>query len=207
MPDKTFLGNTPGYNEAKTLAYAVSKGIWLQDNGLLPGRSLPAPWGQTPVVSEQRNPTTQDGNSLAAELQAATVQHARIILVFTADLTNPADQAVIHQYATQTTGSSGSAGTTGSTNTTCPPLPVLRPSVTTNAIMCPLADTSTTTTGPSGTTPASSPGPATTGRTSATRQKHRSGRSTATKSSGGKSSGGKSTTGTVPITGPVTASG
>lgn len=124
MPDKTFLGNTSGYNEAKTLGYAVSKGIWLQDNGLLPNRTLPAPWGQTPVVSEQRNPTSTDGNSLAGELQAAVANHSRIILVFTQDLTNPADQTTIHQYAagqpgTTTSGTSATtaAGTTSTTKT------------------------------------------------------------------------------------------
>ena len=101
MPDKTFLGNTPGYNEAKTLAFAVAHGAWLQDNGLIPGRTLTSPWGQTPIVSEQRGPTSQTGDSLAADLHAAATDHAALILVFASDLTNPANRAVIHQYAAQ----------------------------------------------------------------------------------------------------------
>ena len=120
MPDKTFLGKTAGYSESKTVNYAVAKGIWLQDNGLLPNRTLSAPWGQTPVVSEQRDATSSDGNSLAGELQAATANKSRIILLFTADLTNPADQAIIHQYATgQPTATTTPAGTTspGATGT------------------------------------------------------------------------------------------
>ncbi|MFC0439681.1 beta-galactosidase [Kutzneria buriramensis] len=147
MPDKTFLGNTPGYNEAKTLNYAVARGIGLQDNGLLPGRTLPAPWGQTPVISEQRNPTTTDGNSLDAELQAALDDKATLILVFTADLTNPADRETIHHYASL----AQPGGTTG-TIRPCPPAPVRDTTarVAPSAIMCPLAgaanstDTATT---------------------------------------------------------------
>lgn len=140
MPDKTFLGNTPGYNEAKTLNYAVAKGIGLQDNGLLPGRTLPAPWGQTPVISEQRNPTTTDGNSLGAELQAALNDKATLILVFTADLTNPADQAIIHKYA----GLAHPGASTG-TIPTCSPAPIrdTAASVAPRAIACPLTSTST----------------------------------------------------------------
>ena len=99
MPDKTFLGNTPGYNEHKILAYAVAKGIRLQDNGLVPGRTLPAPWGQTPIISEQRNPAGSDTKALTAELRAAQNEHATQILVFSSDLTNPADKVVIHQFA------------------------------------------------------------------------------------------------------------
>ncbi len=101
MPDKTFLAGTPGYSESKTVAYAVGKGIWLQDNGLIPGRTLPSPWGQTPLISEQRGQTSQTGDTLTADLQAATSDHATLILVFTSDLTNPANAAVIHQFATQ----------------------------------------------------------------------------------------------------------
>jgi hypothetical protein len=105
MPDKTFLGGTSGYNESKTVAYAVSKGLWLQDNGLIPGRTLSPPWGQTPLISEQRGQTSQTGDSLAADLQAAMNDHATLILVFTSDLT-PANSAVIHQLASQTRQSS-----------------------------------------------------------------------------------------------------
>jgi hypothetical protein len=125
MPDKTFLGNTPGYNERKTLDYAVAKGIWLQDNGLIPNRSLPAPWGQTPIVSEQRNPSGSDSKTLSAELQAALAAKARLILVFTSDLTNPANKAVIHQYA----GRAHAA-----------PISLCRPGpIAAHAVLCPLA--------------------------------------------------------------------
>jgi LysM repeat protein len=154
MPDKTFLGNTPGYNEARTLNFAVGKGLWLQDNGLLPNRTLPAPWGQTPVVSEQRNPTTTDGNSLAAELQAALADKARIVLVFTTDLTNPADQATIHEYATKTHVIGQPIA-----SPSCPPLPVdhtaigADTAVSPDTIECPLAATAGKATAP--TTPAS----------------------------------------------------
>lgn len=117
MPDKTFLGSTPGYNESKTTAYAVSKGLWLQDNGLIPNRTLPAPWGQTPIISEQRGPTSQTGDTLTADLNAALNDHATMILVFTADLTNPANRAVIHQVATKAHTTNGAPSNTGKTST------------------------------------------------------------------------------------------
>lgn len=117
MPDKTFLGGTPGYNESKTLAYAVSKGLWLQDNGLIPNRTLPAPWGQTPIVSEQRGPTSQTGDTLTADLNAALNDHATMILVFTSDLANPAYRAVIHQVATKAHTTEGAPSSTGTTST------------------------------------------------------------------------------------------
>ena len=115
MPDKTFLDGAPGYNEAKTVAFAVAHGAWLQDNGLIPGRTLPAPWATTPIVSEQRGPTSQTGDSLAADLHAAVTDHAALILVFASDLTNPANRSVIHQYAAQ-----NGPGTTAHTPATKP---------------------------------------------------------------------------------------
>jgi len=100
MPDKTFLAAAAGYNEAKTVAVAVSKGLWLQDNGLIPGRTLPTTWAGTTLVSEQRGPTAQTGDTLGADLHAALADHAALILVFTSDLTS-ANSAAIHQAAQQ----------------------------------------------------------------------------------------------------------
>lgn len=119
MPDKTFIGGTPGYSESKTVAYAVGKGIWLQDNGLIPGRTLTSPWGQTPLISEQRGATSQTHDALAADLQAAVNDHATVILVFTSDLTDAANRAAIHQFATQggQTTANGSSGTAAATGT------------------------------------------------------------------------------------------
>jgi hypothetical protein len=110
MPDKTFLGNTSGYHESKTVAYAVSKGIWLQDNGLVPGRALSSPWGQTPLISEQRGPTSQTGDTLDADLSAAMNDHAALILVFTSDLTSPANRTVLHQIASQAVQQNAATG-------------------------------------------------------------------------------------------------
>lgn len=102
MPDRTFLGATPGYDEHKITGYAVAHGIWLQDDGVIPGRTLSAPWGQTPIIAEMRNPTGRTGNNLKADLTTALSEHPAIILVFTSDLTNPANRALIHTIATQT---------------------------------------------------------------------------------------------------------
>ncbi|MFJ9905247.1 LysM peptidoglycan-binding domain-containing protein [Streptomyces sp. NPDC101152] len=133
MPDKTFLGNTPGYDEHRLLAYAVAKGLWLQDNGVLPGRTLPAPWGRTPVLAEMRGSTAQTGDSLAADLQAALAEHPVYILAFTSDLTNAANRAAIHQVALQAHATS--SGGTGPVR--CRPAPI-RAQAAATGWMCPL---------------------------------------------------------------------
>ncbi|GGN29946.1 hypothetical protein GCM10011578_066700 [Streptomyces fuscichromogenes] len=100
MPDKTFIGGTDGYNEEKIVDYAVAKGIWLQDNGVVPGRALSAPWGQTPVIAEMRGATSDTGDNLADDLKAAVAEHPVFVLVFTSDITD-ANRDVLHQVATQ----------------------------------------------------------------------------------------------------------
>ncbi|MEV7979093.1 hypothetical protein [Streptomyces sp. NPDC086519] len=105
MPDKTFIGGTDGYDESKIVNYAVAKGIWLQDNGVVPGRTLSAPWGRTPVIAEMRGATGDTGDNLADDLEAAVAEHPVFILVFTSDITD-ADRAVLHQVAA-TAGTGG----------------------------------------------------------------------------------------------------
>ncbi|MEU9452508.1 beta-galactosidase [Streptomyces sp. NPDC048277] len=105
MPDKTFIGGTAGYDESRIVDYAVAKGIWLQDNGVVPGRSLSAPWGQTPVVAEMRGATDETGDNLADDLKAAVAEHPVFILVFTSDITD-ANRAVLHAVAV-TAGTGG----------------------------------------------------------------------------------------------------
>lgn len=110
MPDKTFLGTTPGYDERKIVTYAIARGIWLQDNGVVPGRTLSTPWGQTPIIAEMRGPTSQTGDNLKADLNAALSEHPALILVFTTDLTNPANRALIHSIAIQAHTTSNANG-------------------------------------------------------------------------------------------------
>ncbi|WP_089098550.1 hypothetical protein [Streptomyces hyaluromycini] len=105
MPDKTFIGGSDGYDENKIVNYAVAKGIWLQDNGVVPGRTLSAPWGRTPVIAEMRGATGDTGDNLADDLRAAVAEHPVLILVFTSDITD-ADRAVLHQVAA-TAGTGG----------------------------------------------------------------------------------------------------
>ncbi|MBW8792558.1 MAG: beta-galactosidase [Streptomyces sp.] len=105
MPDKTFIGSTAGYDESRIVDYAVAKGIWLQDNGVVPGRTLSAPWGRTPVIAEMRGATGDTGDNLADDLQAAAAEHPVFILVFTSDITD-ANRAVLHQVAA-TAGTGG----------------------------------------------------------------------------------------------------
>ncbi|MGW2517690.1 beta-galactosidase [Streptomyces sp. NPDC001617] len=102
MPDKTFIGGTDGYNEEKIVDYAVAKGIWLQDNGVVPGRTLSAPWGQTPVIAEMRGATSETGDNLADDLKAALAEHPVFVLVFTSDITD-ANRDVLHQAAARAT--------------------------------------------------------------------------------------------------------
>ncbi len=64
----------------------------------------------------------------------AGTETARMILVFTADLTNPADTATIHRFASGTSGNVPS----------CPPLPVAGATASPDTVMCPLANTAGT---------------------------------------------------------------
>ncbi|MGW1626932.1 beta-galactosidase [Streptomyces sp. NPDC002172] len=105
MPDRTFIGGTDGYDESRIVDYAVAKGIWLQDNGVVPGRTLSAPWGRTPVIAEMRGATGDTGDDLADDLRAAVAEHPVLILVFTSDITD-ANRAVLHQVAA-TAGTGG----------------------------------------------------------------------------------------------------
>lgn len=108
MPDKTFLGSTSGYNEQKTLDYAVSQGTWLQDNGLGTNRTLNGDaWQKTTLVSEQRGSTSDTGDNLMDDFQAALDLNAAYILAFTDDLENPDNAATIHEVAAQASSGSG----------------------------------------------------------------------------------------------------
>jgi hypothetical protein len=102
MPDKTFLGSTNGYNEQKTLDYAVAQGAWLQDNGL--GTTWPLKgedWHKTTLIGEQRRMTSESGDKLIDDFQTALDNDAAYIMAFTDDLQNPANAQTIHQVAAE----------------------------------------------------------------------------------------------------------
>ncbi|WP_433187428.1 beta-galactosidase [Actinoallomurus sp. CA-150999] len=105
MPDKTFLGSTDGYNEQKTLDYSVAQGAWLQDNGLGADWQLKGDdWQKTTLVGEQRGSTSDTGDDLMADFQAALDHGAAYILAFTDDLENPDNAQTIHQVASEAGG-------------------------------------------------------------------------------------------------------
>ncbi|GAB3979940.1 hypothetical protein GCM10029978_076670 [Actinoallomurus acanthiterrae] len=107
MPDKTFLGSTDGYNEQKTLDYTVAQGAWLQDNGLGADWQLKGDdWQKTTLVGEQRGSTSDTGDDLMADFQAALDHGAAYILAFTDDLENPDNAQTIHQVASEAGGGS-----------------------------------------------------------------------------------------------------
>lgn len=99
MPDKTFIQKIKGYNEGLILNYAVKHGLWLQDNGLTAGRKLSKQFMAVPHPSEQRQSTTQSGDSLQSEIQRALDLGSNYILIFSNDLNKPANQAAIHWAA------------------------------------------------------------------------------------------------------------
>jgi hypothetical protein len=98
MPTSSFIGKTGGYNESLVVNYAVSHHLWLQDNGLIPNRTLSGPWKQVPIIEEQRNQTSVSGDSLQADLQAALNVGATYIMVFESDISS-ANQATLLQVA------------------------------------------------------------------------------------------------------------
>jgi hypothetical protein len=101
MPDSTFIGNDKSFSESLVVNYAVSHHLWLQDNGLIPNRTLKGPWTQTSVIAEQRASTSADHNSLQGELTAAMNLHAVYVMVFLSDIDDSTNQPVLQQFAAQ----------------------------------------------------------------------------------------------------------
>lgn len=92
MPDKVFMEQTPGYSARLLLDYAVGHGLWLQDNGLARDRQLPSQFLKVPHPEEQIGATASTGDTLQEDIQTALDLGANYILIFTADLKNPANQ-------------------------------------------------------------------------------------------------------------------
>lgn len=99
MPDATFIGGTRGYSEQLVLDYAVAHNLWLQDNGLIANRTLPAQWKRVPVISEQRNTTDLSGDTMQQDVQAAIQNNAVILMVFASDIAKGANQPALQQAA------------------------------------------------------------------------------------------------------------
>lgn len=105
MPNATFIGNTPGYNEQKLMDAIIGLNnpqIWYQDNGLTSSSSLAGSWGNVPkgkIISEQLRMTSQSGDTLAGDLANALKHGSQAILVFTEDLQASGNQAILAQTA------------------------------------------------------------------------------------------------------------
>lgn len=101
MPDKTFLGNTSGYDEHKVVNWAVAQipPLWLQNNGIIAGQKPDPVWLKTTIIAEQRLQTSQSGDTLAQDLQLMLNWGASYALCFEADLANPKNQATLQEFA------------------------------------------------------------------------------------------------------------
>jgi hypothetical protein len=101
MPNKSFLGNTPGYDEHKVVNWAIAQHppLWLQNNGIIAGQKLDPTWLKTTIIAEQRLKTKQSGDTLAQDLQLMLKSGASYALCFESDLANPKNQATLQQYA------------------------------------------------------------------------------------------------------------
>ena len=81
------------------LNFAIQHGIWLQDNGLVASRTLPAIWMSVPRAMEQVASIKATGETLQSELQIALNLGASYILVFTSDINNPANRLALQWAA------------------------------------------------------------------------------------------------------------
>src|SRR5439155_17515328 len=104
--DASFIGGTSGYNEQKVIDYIIklnNRNVWVQDNGLISGKSLPSSLASLPkgwpILAEQRNDTATSGDKFDADLQTAIANGAVAILVFSSDLQNQNNQATLAKYA------------------------------------------------------------------------------------------------------------
>jgi hypothetical protein len=102
MPNKSFLAGTSGYNEPKVVNWAVSQQppLWLQNNGIIAGQKPDPAWLKTTIIAEQRQRTSQSGDTLAEDLQLMLSWGASYALCFESDLANPKNQATLQHYAT-----------------------------------------------------------------------------------------------------------
>lgn len=97
LPDSTFIGKTGGYGEGMLVDYSMSHGLWLQDDGLATGRSLQASWLTVPHIEEQLVSTSQSGDSLQDDLQAALNLKATCALIYVDDINSPQNAATLQQ--------------------------------------------------------------------------------------------------------------
>ncbi|HUB72022.1 MAG TPA: hypothetical protein VL984_16490 [Acidimicrobiales bacterium] len=95
MVDSTFLGPTSWSYYQRLMAWLERPGAasWLQYNGLTSTSGLPLPseWLRAPVLAtEQREPTSQSGDRLAADCaHGVSSLHAKYLLIYTSDIDNP----------------------------------------------------------------------------------------------------------------------
>jgi len=102
MPNNSFLGNTSGYDEHKVVNWAVGQTplLWLQNNGIIAGQKPPDPgWLKTTIIAEQRQRTSQSGDTLAQDLQLMLNYGASYALCFESDLANPKNQSTLQAFA------------------------------------------------------------------------------------------------------------
>lgn len=99
MPDKVFMEKSKGYTAALLLNYAVQHGLWLQDNGLVKNRELPAQFMRVPHPEEQTGATTSTGDKLQDDIQRALDLGANYILIFGTDLKQLSNQSALRWAA------------------------------------------------------------------------------------------------------------
>lgn len=101
MPNASFIGNTPGYDEAKVTSWAVSQNpaIWLQNNGVIAGQKTDPTWLKTTILAEQRLATAQSGDTLDQDLTLMINDGVSYALCFEADLSNNKNQPTLAKFA------------------------------------------------------------------------------------------------------------
>jgi hypothetical protein len=101
LPVSLFIGKAKGFNEALVVSYAVQQHLWLQDNGLSADseHTLPDDWHKVPLIAEQRSRTTQRGDTLQEDLQAALNEGATYIMIFASDIRRTENQSALRQVA------------------------------------------------------------------------------------------------------------
>lgn len=101
MPDNTFLGKTSGYDEHKVINWAIGQKppLWLQNNGIIAGQKPDPVWLKTTIIAEQRQQTSQSGDSLALDLQLMLSWGASYAMCFESDLSNSKNQSMLQEFA------------------------------------------------------------------------------------------------------------
>lgn len=99
LPNASFIGGTKGLSESNVTDFAMSltPPVWLQEDGIVPGKTVNSSWSKTTILAEQRA-AAASAKELDQDFQAALSAKAKYMLIFSSNFTS-AYQPTLDKYA------------------------------------------------------------------------------------------------------------